>query len=433
MSSINLKNNFALVDCNNFYASCERLFRPDLIDQPLVVLSSNAGNIIARSNEAKALGVKMAEPYFKIASFLHKNKVQVFSSNYTLYGDMSRRVMAILQQLEAEVEIYSIDEAFISLPISPNFNLNDHGRHIRQTIKKWTGIPVSIGFGPTRTLAKIANHIAKKTPEHQGSFDLTGKKNIDQLLAKIKVNDIWGIGSRSTAKLNRAGIFTARELKQADDNWLRKNLSVTGLRTAWELRGIPCISIDQAPIAKKSITCSRSFGHPVTDLPELKEAVAAFTSRGGEKLRQQQACAQSLQVFLATNYFQKEKAQYFPGITIKLPAATASTATLLKYAMDALKRIYRQGYEFKKAGIMLTNLCPPESRQLNLFQPEKGDNELMKALDQVNHKWGRDTVHYAATGTTKTWASKQDHLSRSCTTSWQQLPEVKASFPPETT
>lgn len=428
MSSINLKNNFALVDCNNFYVSCERLFRPDLIDKAMVVLSSNDGNIIARSNEAKALGVKMGEPYFKIAPFLKKHQVQVFSSNYTLYGDMSRRVMAILQQLEPEVEIYSIDEAFISLPINPNFDLNNHGRHIRRITRKWTGIPVSIGFGPTRTLAKIANHIAKKNPEHHGSFDLTGEKDINRLLARVRVKDIWGIGNRSAAKLTGAGIFTAHDLKRADDNWLRKTLSVTGLRTAWELRGIPCISIDQAPATKKSITCSRSFGHPVTGLSELKEAMATFTARAGEKLRQQQTHTSSLQVFLATNYFQKDKPQYFPAITVKLPTATASTASLLKYAMIALKKIYRPGYEFKKGGITLTGLCRAGSRQLDLFQPDQNDNKLMAALDRINRKWGQDTVHYAATGMEKNWIGKQEHLSSSCTTRWHQLPEVRASL-----
>jgi len=426
-----LKSNriVALVDCNNFFVSCERVFRPDLVEKPIVVLSNNDGNIIARSNEAKALGIKMAEPYFKIKSFLKKNRVQVFSSNYTLYGDMSHRVMSVLQHLEPDVEIYSIDEAFISLPAGKEFDLTEHGRHIRQTVRQWTGIPVSIGFAPTKTLAKLANRMAKKNPQYQGVFDLTGCGDTDEILARIEVADVWGIGRQYTKKLNSQGIFSARDLKHANDNWVRKHLTVMGLRTVWELRGIPCIPIEEAPSAKKGIITSKSFGRPVTSLEELREAVATYVSRAAEKLRSQQSIANSLHVFLATNIFKPEKPQYSKSIMVTLPEPTSSTAVLIKYALKGLKELYRPGYDFQKAGVMLAEIMPESCRQRSLFDRTKSDKDLMNAQDKINRKWGSNTLRYAVSGYKKSWTFRREYLSQAYTTRWDQLPVVKASFP----
>ena len=431
MSSINSKNNriVALVDCNNFFASCERVFRPDLRDKPVVVLSNNDGNIIARSNEAKALGIEMAAPYFKVASCLQKNGVAVFSSNYTLYGDMSHRVMSVLQQLEPEVEIYSIDEAFVSLPAGKGFDLTEHGRNIQKTIRQWTGIPVSIGFASTKSLAKLANRVAKKNSQYQGVFDLTASADIDAILSRVEVADVWGIGRQYTKKLHNRGIFTARDLKYANDEWIRKHLTVMGLRTVWELRGTPCIPIEDAPAPKKGIITSKSFGHPVTSLAELREAVATYASRAAEKLRSQHSLAKSLHVFLATNRFKPEKPQYSKSIMIMLPEPTSSTAVLIKYALGGLKDLYRPGFEFQKAGVMLAEIVPASWRQRNLFTRNKSDTSLMDALDRINRKWGGNTVRYAVSGFKKSWTFRRDHLSRAYTTKWDQLPIVKASFP----
>ena len=431
MLSISSKNKkiFALVDCNNFFASCERVFRPDLRQKPIVVLSNNDGNIIARSNEAKALGIAMGEPYFKVESFLKRNNVTVFSSNYTLYGDMSHRVMDILQRCESEVEIYSIDEAFISLPIGKVFDLTGHGRDIRATVKRCTGIPVSIGFAATKTLAKVANRIAKKNPVHGGVFDMTTRLDIDEILGKINVEDLWGIGHQNKEKLNRRGIYNALHLKNADDAWVRKHLTVTGLRTVWELRGIPCIPLEETPPPKKGIVTSKSFGHSVVSHKELREAVATYMTRATEKLRAQRSIATSLQVFICTNRFKPEVPQYSNSLMITLPEPTSSTPVLIKYALRCLKEIYRPGFEYKKAGVMLTEIVPETHRQQNLFVQEPADIKLMKALDCINRKWGRNSVQYACSGFKKPWTFKRVQLSQAYTTRWDQLPVVKASFP----
>lgn len=423
------KSIFALVDCNNFFVSCERVFRPDLREKSVVVLSNNDGNIIARSNEAKALGIAMGDPYFKVESFLRRNNVTVFSSNYTLYGDMSHRVMAIIHRLEPEVEVYSIDEAFISMPMGKELALAEYGRALRTLVKRSTGIPVSIGFATTKTLAKIANRLAKKNPGYGGVFDMTTAAGIDGLLAKTDVGDIWGIGPQNRKKLNRKGISTALHLKNADDDWVRKQLTVTGLRTVWELRGIPCISLEEAPAPKKGIITSKSFGHSVVSHGELREAVATYMTRAAEKLRAQSSIANSLQVFIATNRFKPEVPQYANSLMVRLPEPTASTPVLIRHALRCLKEIYRAGYEYKKAGVMLTEIVPETHRQQNLFVQEPSDTGLMKALDHINRKWGSNAVQYACAGIEKTWTCKRVQLSQAYTTRWDQLPVVKASFP----
>ncbi|HHO47885.1 MAG TPA: Y-family DNA polymerase [Desulfobacteraceae bacterium] len=419
---------FALVDCNNFYVSCERLFRPELEGRPVVVLSNNDGCIIARSNEAKALGIAMGAPYFQNRALIERHGVEVFSSNYALYGDLSDRVMSILQQLEPEVEIYSIDEAFIRLPGGAAANLAGQALSLRAKIKQYVGIPVSIGIGPTKTLAKIANRIAKKSPEQGGVFDLTDRPDLDDLLAGTEVRDIWGIGRRGAAKLNRRGVFTALDLKNANDGWIRKHLTVTGLRTAMELRGIPCIPVEHEPVPRKSMVCSRSFGKPVFTLADLREAVSTYVSTAAEKLRGEGLTAANLHVFLQTNSHRLDLPQYTAGLMVGLLQPTSSTPALIGAALAGLKKIYRPGFAYRKAGVMLTGLMAAAIRQQNLFRPAPRDNgALMHALDRINDRWGRETVRYASSGLAKPWCMTREHKSPSYTTRWKELPVVKAS------
>ena len=418
---------FALIDCNNFYASCERVFNPELEGKPVVVLSNNDGCIIARSNEAKALGIKMGEPYFRCKPLIERHLVRVFSSNYALYGDMSQRVMEILSHLEPEVEIYSIDEAFFRLPQANEESLLENGRNIRATVKKLVGIPVSIGYGPTKTLAKIANRIAKKHPEHGGVFVLPDE-GLDALLATIEVGDVWGIGRRQTQKLFACGIRTALDLKNGNDTWLRKHLTVTGLRTAMELRGISCLPLEESPPPRKSVTSSRSFGQPVTYLAWLREALSSYIAIAAEKLRVEDLKTGCVQVYLTTNRFREGEPQYANSKTITLPIHTSSTLDLIRYADEVLRQLYRPGYAYKKVGVVLMDLVPAGHVQAHLFlTPPKGQEALMGAMDQINRRWGRDTLHSAAAGFLRPWKNKQERRSPSYTTSWAELPVVNAS------
>jgi len=418
---------FALIDCNNFYISCERVFNPELEGKPVVALSNNDGCIIARSNEAKALGIKMGEPYFRCKPLIERHLVRVFSSNYALYGDMSQRVMEILSHLEPEVEIYSIDEAFFRLPQANEESLLENGRNIRATVKKLVGIPVSIGYGPTKTLAKVANRIAKKHPEHGGVFVLPDE-GLDALLATIEVGDVWGIGRRQTQKLFACGISTALDLKNGNDTWLRKHLTVTGLRTAMELRGISCLPLEESPPPRKSVTSSRSFGQPVTDLAWLREALSSYIAIAAQKLRVEDLKTGCVQVYLTTNRFREGEPQYANSKTITLPIHTSSTLDLIHYADEVLRQLYRPGYAYKKVGVVLMDLVSAGHVQAHLFLiPPKGQEALMGAMDQINRRWGRDTLHSAAAGFLRPWKNKQERRSPSYTTSWQELPVVNAS------
>jgi len=300
---------YALIDCNNFYASCERVFQPKLEGRPVLVLSNNDGCVIARSNEAKSLGIKTGQLFCECREAIKQHQIHVYSSNFPLYGDLYQRVMTVLGQIEPEVEIYSIDEAFFHLPSASPDWLREYGRYIRDTIKKQVGIPTSIGFGSTKTLAKIANRVAKKRPEHGGVYVLP-EDGLDEVLKSIEVGDVWGIGYRQTRKLNLRGIYSAYDLARADDTWLRKQLTVTGLRTADDLREISCLELDESPAPKKSITSSRSFGQPVTELKDLREALASYVSIAAEKLRTEHRKAGCVQVYLATNSFRKDAPQY---------------------------------------------------------------------------------------------------------------------------
>ena len=418
---------FALVDCNNFYASCERVFNPNFNGKPIVVLSNNDGCVVARSNEAKALGIGMGVPEFQIRPLLRTHQVQVLSSNYALYGDMSQRVMETLEQFCPDLEIYSIDEAFLSLSGFTSRNLTEYGRTIRATVKRWTGLSVSVGIAETKTLAKIANRVAKRTPDTGGVFDLLACPDRDALLGRIAVEDVWGIGRNHARVLNQHGITTALQLRGVDDQWIRKRMGIVGLRLVMELRGVSCLDLDQCPAPKQSLTCSRAFGTLISTLAEMEEAVSVYTSRVAEKLRRERLAATVLTVCLTTNEF-KDGPQYSNALTLKLPIVTDSTADLIRSALQGIRAIYRDGYCYKKAGVMLTGLVPVSQTQPDLFdsQDREKSKQLMSALDAVNDRWGADTLHYASSGISKPWKTQFLRRSPAYTTYWDALPVVNA-------
>lgn len=420
---------FCMVDCNNFYVSCERVFNPTLQHVPVVVLSNNDGCVIARSNEAKALGISMGEPAFLREQFFRKHGVRVFSSNYALYGDMSRRVMQTLAQFCPSMEIYSIDETFLAFEHAKPGELTALGRQMRATVRQWTGIPVSIGLAPTKTLAKIANRFAKKHPQFEGVLDLTAMTpaEVEALLDRVEVADIWGVGRKHSRMLKSFGIHTALQLRDAPADWVRKRMTVTGLHTLLELRGRPCIELEEAPPDKKAICASRSFGKAVTTLPELREAVAAYVSRVAEKLRAQQSRAGRLQVYILTNPH-KDVPQYSNAMQAALPQPTSHTPELIAAALGLLERLYRPGYVYKKAGVMATQIEPETPRQLSLLDPpaevDARRKALMTVLDRANAKWGRGTLSYAAAGLDRPWKMRQASKSPQYTTCWGDLPVV---------
>lgn len=418
---------FALVDCNNFYASCERVFNPKLEGKPLVVLSNNDGCVIARSNEAKALDIGMGVPEFEIRPLLRTHHVRVFSSNYTLYGDMSQRVMETLEQFCPDSEVYSIDEAFLSLSGFTSRNLTEYGRTMQATVKRWTGIPVSVGIAETKTLAKIANRVAKRTPDTGGVFDLLAYPDRDALLGRIAVHDVWGIGVNHARFLAQHGITTALQLRQVDDQWIRSHMGIVGLRLVMELRGVSCLELEQCPAPKQSLTCSRAFGTSVSTLNEMEEAISSYASRVAEKLRSERLAATVLTVFLTTNKF-KDGPQYSNALTTKLPVATDNTHELIRSALQGIRKVYRDGYRYKKAGVVLMGLIPVNQVQADLFDRHDRvrSKRLMLALDAVNKQWGSGTLQYATSGITKKWKTQFQHRSPSYTTHWDELPVVKA-------
>lgn len=418
---------FALVDCNNFYASCERVFNPRLEGKPIVVLSNNDGCVVARSNEAKALGIGMGVPEFQIRPMLRAHHVQVFSSNYTLYGDLSQRVMETLEQFCPDLEVYSIDEAFLSLVGFERRNLTDYGQQIRQTVKQWTGIPVSVGIAETKTLAKIANRVAKQTPDMGGVCDLLACPDRDALLGRIAVEDVWGIGPNHAHMLTQHGITTAFQLRRVDDQWIRKRMGIVGLRLVMELRGVSCLDLEQCPAPKQSLTCSRAFGKLISTLGEMEEAVSVYTSRVAEKLRRERLAATVLTVCLTTNEF-KEGPQYSNALTLNLSVVTDTTSDLIKSALHGIRAIYRDGYLYKKAGVMLTGLVPVSQTQTDLFddRDRRKSKRLMSALDAINDRWGADTLHYASSGISKPWKTQFHRRSPAYTTDWDALPVVNA-------
>lgn len=418
---------FALLDCNNFYASCERAFNPKLRDKPIVVLSNNDGCVIARSNEAKALGIPMGAPAFKFQSLFKKHGVHIFSSNFALYGDMSRRVMDTASRFTPDMEIYSIDEAFLRLERMHDHPL-DLARSIRATVLQWTGIPVSIGIGPTKTLAKIANRVAKKQPEHGGTFSLVDYPDWDRILAGIEIEDVWGIGRQYSKKLRDFGIRNALQFSRLDRDWVRKHMTVGGLHTLLELLGIPCIPLDQTVAMPKSIVCSRSFAQVVTDKDKLAELISGYAARAGERLRGQGCVAGQLQLFVLTDRFRLDKPQYSNAATVSLASPSSHAPELIRAARMALERIFKPGHEYRKAGVMLFGIEKKQGRRLNLFEPSPRERArskaLMETLDRINARWGAMTMRMAAEGTEKRWMMRQAHLSPRYTTDWKELPRA---------
>lgn len=420
----------ALVDCNNFYVSCERVFDPKLEGRPVVVLSNNDGVIISRSNEAKLLGIGMAVPFFKVRPIIERYDVQTFSANFALYGDMSQRVMGTLSQFSPEMEIYSIDEAFLDLSGFKGVDLTAYARKIMVTVRQWTGIPVSIGVAVTKTLAKVANEIAKHSPRADGVRNIADSSHRDQALAEVDVKDVWGIGRRTAPRLREKGIKTALDLRDADEVWIKKTLGLPGLRTVLELRGTACLTLESSPPPKQGITISRSFGKPVESLEDIKEAVADYASRATEKLRSEGSVAKVVSVFLMTNPFNRDP-QYHPSIAVELSIPTNSTPEILRPALLGLEKIYRQGFLYHKAGVMLTGLMPRGLVQGDLFQPETQERRrskpLMEAVDRINARMGSGAVAFAAEGIHKGWRMKSERRSQRYTTRWDELVEVTAA------
>ena len=416
----------ALVDCNNFYASCERLFQPKLRGQPIVVLSNNDGCVIARSNEAKALGIEMGEPWFICKKRVDTQGVIVRSSNYTLYGDMSARVMRVLAGFSPELEVYSIDEAFLGLG-GFEARLDAHGRELRATVIKWTGIPVSVGIGPTKTLAKLANRLAKKDLASGGVLALHTADDQEAALDRVVLTDLWGIAGRMAERLMKLGIRTPLDLRRADAKFVRMHTSVVMERMVYELQGFPCIGLEEAPPDRKMIIASRSFGQRVRTRHELEEAVTTFTGRAAEKLRRQALACARLAVFVTTDEHRPRDPQYAAERGYNLPVATADTGKLNRAALIALDSLWRDGFEYKKAGVMLIDLRPAATVQGGLFdRPDDARSQArMKALDALNAKYGRGTVTYASMGRRPGWKLRTEFISRRYTTRWDDLLAVE--------
>jgi DNA polymerase V len=418
---------FALADCNNFYVSCERVFRPRLDAQPVVVLSNNDGCIIARSNEAKALGLAMGDPYHLNRETLTRHRVEIFSSNYALYGDMSRRVMETLAAEAPDIEIYSIDEAFLNLAGLEWRGLTDYARHLQATVWRHTGIPVSIGLGPTKTLAKVANHLAKMHPDAGGVYDLTAA-DVDHALATMGVGDVWGIGRRWASWLAGQGIHTALDLKRADPKAIRRKMTVVGERLVYELNGRSCLPLELVAPPRKSLMVSRSFGQPLTRLDLLKGALLQFVGRAAEKLRRQRLMTSHLMVFVMTNRFATTRPFYGQSATMGLSYPTDFTPDLIHAAVQLLERIYRPGFHYQKCGVMLMDLSPAAYHPRDLFdtrdQPRQA--RLMRALDRLNADHGGRTVHFGNLGGSRpAWAMRRQWCSPRYTTRWQELPVVR--------
>jgi DNA polymerase V len=418
---------FALADANNFYVSCERVFRPSLEGRPVVVLSNNDGCVIARSNEAKALGLAMGDPYHLNQEKLTAHGVVVFSSNYALYGDMSRRVMDTLADHTPEIELYSIDEAFLNLAGFERRGLVDYARLIRATVKRDTGIPVSIGIGPTKTLAKVANHLAKAQPETGGVYELT-EAEVDRALASIEVGEVWGVGPRWATWLEEQGIVTALDLKRADPKAIRRKMTVVGERLVHELNGRSCLPLELVAPPRQGLTVSRSFGQTLTALRPITDALVAFVGRAGEKLRRQSLMAGQVLVFVTTNRFSATQPFYANSATVTLPYSTDFTPDLVEAAVQLLERLYRPGFHYQTCGVMLLDLSPVTRVQADLFDTRDRTREawLVRALDSLNADYGARTVRVGNVGGKRpAWAMRQAFRSPRYTTNWRELPVVR--------
>ncbi len=419
---------FGLVDCNSFYASCEKVFRPELRRRPVVVLSNNDGCVVARSAAAKSLGIAMGAPYFQVRPLCRRAGVAVFSSNYAFYGDMSRRVMEVLSRWAPHLEVYSIDEAFLEFTGIRAAAEEPFGRGLVQTVRRWTGIPVSLGIGPTKTLAKVASRCAKRSPG--GVRILLDPAEQRRELDALPVEEVWGVSGGWGKRLRGLGINTAGQLRAADPGMIRRTFSIVLERLVRELRGEVCLDLEAMPPPKKNISVSRSFGRRVTDLHDLEEAVACYTARAAEKLRAQSGVAGGIYVYIRTSGFGDGAAQYANAWSAGFPTAVSQTGALIRTALDGVRRIYRPGYLYKKAGVILLDLQSNQAVQGDLFdrpaQPPGRDDALMQAVDRLNRVMGRDTVAFAAQGLSRPWALRADLRSPRYTTRWDELPVVSA-------
>ncbi len=418
---------YALVDCNNFYASCERLFQPKLANRAIVVLSNNDGCAIARSDEAKALGIEMGTPAFLMEDIINKNNVAVFSSNYTLYGDLSDRVMKTLARLVPRLEVYSIDESFLDLSDMHYTDLSKLGVDIKETVRRNIGIPVSVGIAPTKTLAKMANRYAKKKYKQLGVFYAANQQLIDEMLDYTEVGDIWGIGRQYANLLQRNGCKTAMDVTKLPEDFMRTKMTVVGQRLWNELRGVPSIEWEFEPPAKKNICTSRSFGKLTGDISILKEAASNYTAACGEKLRRQNSCAKAINVYVTTNYHKPDLPQYTGSISLEFETPTNLTGEMISYALKGLEIIYKEGYLFKKVGITVLGLIPENQIQTSMFdvKDRKKEKDVLLSMDKINRLMGKDSVRMASQGFQRRYKLRAEHLSNKYTTNINEILKVK--------
>lgn len=419
---------YALVDCNNFYASCERVFQPELHSRPLIVLSNNDGCVIAKSDEAEELGFEMGDPFFEVRDKVDEYDVAVRSSNYTLYGDMSRRVIQTLEQFCPRIEEYSIDEVFLSLDGLTHRDLTEYAQTIAGTVKQWTGVPVSIGIAPSKTLTKVAMEVAKR--EGRDSVQNTRNwEDLNEVLDEIPVEDVWGIGSAYGETCRDEEIETARDLKNCDPRWAKDHLTVTGLRRKRELQGYSCIELEQVADPKKHITCGRMFGEKQTSIRPIRQAVNTYASRASERAREEGVCAGHVSVALRTSRYDDETPSFYKRTIQGFNQPTDASHVIARQAVRCLKSLYRDGHRFHKVEVTLGDLIPKEAVQRTMGTPEaeSPDEDLMETIDDINDEYGRDTIQLAASGFDRDWHMQRDHLSRCYTTQWEDLPEVRAS------
>ncbi|MGZ8212891.1 MAG: Y-family DNA polymerase [Methylosarcina sp.] len=420
----------ALVDANNFYVSCERVFRPDLIGKPVAVLSNNDGCIVARSQEVKDLGIKMGIPMYQVRNLVNRHKIQLFSSNYTLYADMSARVMSILEEFTPSLEVYSIDEAFLDLTGICKEDPIAYGQQVKKTVFRSTGIPVCVGMGPTKTLAKLANFAAKKWKQTGCVLDVSDPVRREKLMQIVPVGEVWGIGSRIAARLNQFGIRTVWDLANQPVDHIRDQFNVVVARTVMELNGIPCLKLEEIAPDKKQIVCSRSFSRRLTEYRELSEPLAEFSSRAAEKLRSQQSVAGYISVFIRTNPFNPNEPQYQRAAGITLPSATQDTCVIVGMANRLLKELFREGYRYQKCGVQLGQIHPASiPDQMDLFDSaafgHAESEKLMQAVDRINRRFPK-SIAVAAAGFEQTWKPKAERVSYRYTTDWRELVSVIA-------
>lgn len=416
---------YELIDCNNFFVSCERVFNPKLEGKPIVVLSNNDGCAVARSNEAKKLGIKMGQPFFDIEWMVKAHNLQYFSSNYVLYGDLSSRVMDIISDMSPDIEMYSIDEAFAIFESSFTEDFTNYGQKIKERIQKCIGIPVTVGVGTSKTLCKVACEIAKKNPVHNGVLSLYNNPDIDIYLKKFMVDDIWGVGRRFKVRLNRIGIYTALDLKQADKNLVMKELNINVSKTVEELNGYDRFILQDETPDKQTICCSRSFSRKVFQIEKLAESVTTYVTRAAEKLRRQDSVCSGITVFINTSRFDNNP--YFNSFYANIPVATSYTPDLVKVAQNSLNAIFKEGYAYRKAGVILSDITPKSEIQLNLleeYNPKPQLDNLMSIVDKMNQKYGKSTIQLAGAGIKKEWSMSREHLSPRYTTRWDEIMKV---------